>query len=124
MPLLDEKEMKADYDKKVRDHKKQVASHSKQPASTRGKAPPKPRKPHQQYACFCYKLHCNNMDNGNGCYACEDAALDSDSSLFVKTDKCSNYRQCVCSICQCQCSKTFKEADRQKIATARLIEEK
>ena len=124
MGLYDEKDLKAEYEKSVKEHQKKIAKHAKQPASTRGKAPPKPRKPHQNYACFCYKIHCNNMDNGNGCYVCEEAAADSDSSLFVRTEKASGHRQCVCEICQCPCRKTFKESDRQKIVTMRLIAEK
>ena len=124
MGLNDEEDMKAEYEKSLKDHKKIVAKHNKKPASTRGKAPPKPRKPNQIFACYCYKLHCNNMDNGNGCYVCEEAAADSDSSLFVQMEQSTGHRRCICEICECQCSKTFKEAERQKIVTTRILAEK
>lgn len=124
MGLVDQAEMESDHKKKMKEYEKKMKRFNKQAASTRGKAPSKPRKPHQLLACYCYKLHCNNMDNGNGCYVCEEAAAESDSSLFVKTDKDSNHRQCVCKICQCQCRQTFKESQRQSILTSRLIEER
>jgi hypothetical protein len=124
MGLHDEEDMNAEYEKDLKDHKKAVTKHARKPAATRGKAPAKPRKRHQALACFCYKLHCNTMDNGNGCYVCEEAAADSDSPLFVRTEEGTGHRQCICEICECQCRKTFKEADRQKIATTRILAKK
>lgn len=124
--ILDMDAMKEKHRTEVREWKRKESAWKLQPASTRSANPPKkPREPAQLYACYCYKLHCSNMDTGNGCYLCEqEVEAGRDPRVRDASSDTSGHTRCTCHICTCQCMKQFRENERQQIEQGLLIEER
>lgn len=122
MGTLDEDFLEEKYEKAMSDWSKDKTKWAKQPASTRpSKAPREPRKDPQEFACYCYKMHCALMDNGNGCFLCERAQEKGESYQEEDDD---GHGRCSCPVCSCQCMQLFKEVERQKIIQTMKIEKR